>query len=117
MVFFTADSVKNKLIKLAEKEFIKLTDCYVIDYSDKFIAQQSGIKNRAFTATYEEDFYNHCAKALDSIVEGKSDKKVYDNVDILSYIERAHRILNANPDISYDLQKQIFGDMTPLVAK
>ncbi len=108
---------KNKLIKLAEKEFAKLTKCYVINYSDKFIAQQAGIKNRAFTAAYEEEFYTHSAKALDSIVEGKSDKKTYDNVDILSYIERAHRILSANPDMSYDLQKQIFGDMTPLITK
>lgn len=108
---------KNKLIKLAEKEFIKLTKCYVINYSDKFIAQQAGIKNRAFTAAYEEDFYTHSAKALDSIVGEKLDKKIYDNVDILSYIERAQRILSANPDMFYDLQKQIFGDMTPLVTK
>lgn len=107
---------KNRLIRLAEKEFVKLTDCYVVNYSDKFISQQSGIKNRAFTATYETEFYSHCARAVDSIVKGDSTKKFYDNVDILSYIERAHRILSANPDMSYDLQKQLFGDMTPLVT-
>lgn len=108
---------KNRLIKLSEQEFIKLTDCYVINYSDKFISQQSGVKNRAFTATYEMDFYTHSARAVDSIVEGKTDRKIYDNVDVLSYIERAHRILSANPDIPYALQKQLFGDMTPLVTK
>ncbi|MBQ2798814.1 MAG: CapA family protein [Ruminiclostridium sp.] len=107
---------KNRLIKVAEKEFIKLTDCYVINYSDKFISQQTGIKNRAFTATYETEFYTHCARAVDSIIKGESQKKLYDNVDILSYIERAHRILKANPEMPYDLQKQLFGDMTPLVT-
>ena len=108
---------KNRLIKMAEEEFVKLTDCYAVNYSDKFIAQQSGVKNRAFTAAYETEFYVHCAKAVDSIVKGESRKKLYDNVDILSYIERAHRILKANPGISYDLQKQLFGDMTPLVKE
>ncbi|MBQ8791545.1 MAG: CapA family protein [Ruminiclostridium sp.] len=108
---------KNRLIKLAEAEFTAITDCYVINYSDKFISEQSGVKNRAFTATYETDFYTHCARAVDSIVEGKTDKKLYDNVDVLSYIERAYRILKANPGMSYELQKQLFGDMTPLVME
>ncbi len=107
---------KNKLIKFAEAEFIKQSDCYVINYSDKFISQQSGVHNRAFTAGYESAFYVQSANAVNQIVGGNN-KKVYDNLDILSYIERAQRILDANPDMPYELQKQLFGGMTQLVVE
>ncbi len=107
---------KNKLIAYVENEFIKLTECFEINYADKFISEQSGVRNHVSTAIYENLFYNYCADALEKIITKNCDSKLFDKVDILSYIERAERILRANPNIPYELQKQLFGDMTQLVA-
>ena len=107
--------LKNRLIAFAEEEFIKLTDCYVLSYNDKFISKQTAVRPKAFTAAFEEMFYTSSASALDRILGGE-DKKQYCNVDILEYIERAEKIKKSNPDMTDGLTKQLFGGMSELVA-
>ena len=104
---------KNKLIKYCEEEFIKATDCYIINYCDKYIGRQGGMTGPEFTAAYEDMFYIDSANAVDSIASGYSEKE-YQKLDILSYIERSVKITEANPDMEYSLKKLVFGDSSQL---
>lgn len=113
---FNDDSMelKNKFIAAAEKEFIKQTNCYVLDYCDKFIGEQAGVRGQAFTAAYEEMFYTASASAVDEIVKGREDR-LCDRIDLSDYISRAEKITAENPDMSYELKKQVIGEAAMLV--
>ncbi|MCH5323809.1 MAG: CapA family protein [Eubacterium sp.] len=107
--------IKNRFIRAFEDEFIRLTDCYVIDLSDKFIADRSSCRSKPSSSAYEKLYYTTAAAAVEDIVTGKADKSPQTKVDIVSYIQRTEKIKEDNPDMSAELLRQICGGMYELI--
>ena len=99
---------KNKLTAYCEELFIKLTDCFVIDYENSYMPVCADKNADVSERMLESDFYKEASKAVDKILSGDSEKTLC-NVDIVGYIERCERIKADNPDMSAELSREIFG--------
>ena len=99
---------KNRLTAYCEELFIKLTDCFVIDYEKSYLPVCADKNADVSERMLESDFYKEAAAAVDRIISGTS-KKTVNNMDIVGYLERCERIRRDNPDMSADLSCEIFG--------
>ena len=105
---------KNALIRKSEELFVKLTDCYVLDYEKSYLTVGGDRNGDMSGRMMESDFYLESAKAVDRIVSG-DEKKRQESVDIVGYIERCERIKSNNPDMSPELSYDIFGGLSKLL--
>ncbi len=108
--------LKNRFIKAFEDEFIKQTDCYVIDLANKFIADRSSCRSKPSSGAFEGLYYSSASAAVEKIISGKAEKKKFTNIDLVSYIRRTEKIISDNPDMPKALLRQICGGMTELMT-
>lgn len=104
---------KNRLTAYCEELFVKLTDCFVIDYEKSYLPVCADKNADISERMLESDFYKEAAAAVDRIISGTS-KKAVNNVDIVGYLERCERIRKDNPDMSAELSREIFGGAAKL---
>ena len=71
---------KKAFISEYEDKFAQLTDCYVIDISKRFYADDRFALGGAHIVHYEDEFYNQCCKHISDIFKG-SIKKYFNEVD------------------------------------
>ncbi len=76
------DTFEEKKAFIAEYEdkFARLTDCFVIDISKRYYADDRFPLGGAHIVHYEDEFYSRCCNHISEILNG-SDKKYRDDVD------------------------------------
>ena len=91
---------KNKLLSFAEDYFIKISDCYVLDYDSQFLPVEIGSRQNQTLLGLENLCYESLCNAVESIISGSTDK-LHCKIDTLAYIERCENIKKLNPDHQY----------------
>lgn len=71
---------KKAFIAEYEDKFARLTDCFVIDISKRYYADDRFPLGGAHIVHYEDEFYSRCCNHISEILNG-SDKKYRDDVD------------------------------------
>lgn len=88
---------KRSFLAQYESMFIELTDCYVVNISGKFYADDSFPLGGAHIVHYESEFYEQCGRHITAILNG-TEKRNFSDVDGRYILERELKLKAAEQD-------------------